>query len=325
MKLLLYFMLLIVPCFIEAQNVRSIKDQESENTLSDRYGLSQDQIKQYYQLVQKRQQEIARINKSIMSFANRNKQIAATKNQFSEDLKKILSVKQFSLWQEDTEKIKRIEEDVNKIFNEFWYDKMKGGKNLDNDNLDIRPEYEAKIVSLMGDEGKRKFNKMTIYKMTKMDVVQHLKLPQEIAVKFCQQKLNYLDTCRSIRLMNIPDIEKRSNLNRQKYRYESKIKKLIGAEKYANWKKYQADSFDRKSRDVYGFTEDQMRQYKSIQTQLALKIYKIKQDKITSEEKKQMIEEAKAEMESRVKEILSAEQYRKWIEDRRFSEQKRKH
>lgn len=94
--------------------------------------------------------------------------------------------------------------------------------------------------------------------------------------------------------------------------YYAKVKKHIGDARFTQWRKYHDRAFERKCKRQCHFTDQQWKQYINIKNETAGVRLKIRQSRLTREQKKVKIKEALARENKSIQEMLSVEQYAKW-------------
>lgn len=199
---------------------------------------------------------------------------------------------------------------------------------LSNQELEVKrnqvtEEHDQKVASILSPGQRAKFNP-AIYRAIKSDDVKHLSLSREQAYKMGEIKAAYDAQALAMNNQKLPGRERKSQKEMLNKEYHTKLKALLGEEKFAKWLNFKDLTLERNYKAKYGFTTKQFDKYKAIENKMAVNILTIKKSAIPIDEKSEKILALKEKKIESMRSLLSPTQFEKWHKDYLKAEQRKK-
>lgn len=319
------FLLLLSLCFAisfsRAQNVvfkTSSSEKERAQCLSINYKLKKDQILQYEHLLSKLNAEYNALKKTTP--IEETHQRKSIRNNFINSVKQTLSSKQYALWLHDYKDFYE-----NDCARTAYWQFVKSVSQIPKEYTrkqfsQTRSELKNACIKQMSvnmdqEKAEKYFIMIRSEHISLSPEIQHLELAKETALKFAEMRINFSNDINSIEELYPTRKERQIKIQPLKEKYHSDLKSLIGEQKYLQWMEYKRTSFDRKCLNKYGFSTNQLTEYKNIKNKEAIDILKIKRSGLELSQKKQEIEKVRNASEDQIKELLTADQYSRRQQD----------
>ena len=314
------------------EHVQAEKEQrelENRKKLMLEYGISEAQAEkiQNYSLLKSRRVE--EIKNSNLSQIQKKTQIQQIVDQYHNQVKSILPIDKHREYDRIQEKQKLQDQNVKTILKEYRIEfrKLENITRIEGyaKQAPIRQKYvQLLCVYIPVEEAEQQIRQVDIKRISRMHEISDLKLPKEQALEMADMKLSYQRQLLELDEQNLPNREKRTQREKIKNDYYSRVRALMGDVKYAQWVTFQNTSHERKYKKRFGFTQAQYEKYKEIENKKAIDILKIKRSAIPPAEKQLMIQTVKDAKVEKLQKILLPEQFEKWYKKRLLSEAKRK-
>ena len=297
--------------------------------LAGKYGLTQQQLLLYGNHEKERDKAMKVLNNNPnLSSKERKKHVKVILHDFEQKVSSVMSKDQYEKWLADRRAFQQQETMIKKEFEA----KM---TQINRSDLPYRQqreqvaaaeaEYVRQMAILCGSQkdAERRLEKWhTLHKMAKEN-------KRNVKMSFDQtRQLQSLtdEKNRKIAELNARQLPKKlreSESDRIKTEHNASVRKLLGDRQYAEWEKSRNMAIDRELKRRYGMTPAQIAKYKELQNARAVERYKVSHSKLPKTEQKAKRSEIDVKHETRLKELLSADQYRKMAKDKVYKEEKK--
>ncbi len=188
---------------------------------------------------------------------------------------------------------------------------------------EVTDEYYQRIFSILTAEQRELFD-AEAFKAARSGEVTSLNLPPMKAVRMGRIKAEYLRSVKALEKRELPLGEFREARAGLDAKYRSDLKAFLGEAKFAEWVAYKDSENERRFKKTFGFTDEQYRQYISLENSQAIEILKIKNSGLPADERARKISEAKEKKVRSMREMLPDEVFKKWNEYHTRKENKAK-
>jgi len=299
--------------------------QQQRAMLTQKYNMDMAQIQQYETLQKVCTDKIAAINKTPgLSKKERYQKIGDCRKEFQASVEKMLTPQQLSAMKaNDTNSnanagaVGPIVKSYNKEYYAIRSNKGMTPAARTEAFAQLDKTYESRLAAIVGNVQARRIMKRQVsdhnantiaakkYNLAYTDAQKYNGLGN--ATKFRQNKLDSTTMTRKDRV---------GKQDLVKAQQDAKVKTLLGDSRFNLWHRDHSSTVDQRLKSSYGFSDQQVAQYKDLQNQQAVAILKIRQGKGTAAEKQASMAQARAETDQKVRQMLTPEQYGKMTADR---------
>ena len=301
--------------------------------LSGKLKLNYKEINNYEQALRTLQNKINVYNDSDLTYTERQQKVRETYAQFRNEIRQMFSAEQYHLWISDNHSsgtIRNMIEDFgmttdqvslysslckeyrtnyNKTINTLIPKREK--EELINKYAD---SFRSRLASSIGNEYAKIisdafFINYSAYRLNKY----YYFLSSKVATEYAKERYAMRTTLYNLKQQNGDKKTYLAEKERINDEYEAKLRQIIPADDYAKKVKMDNAYYDKFFIRTFNATPEQLRQYKSLMNETAIQKLMVRDTRSSKAVKSQKLQEINASMETKLAQILSADQMGKWL------------
>ncbi|GHU98834.1 hypothetical protein FACS1894159_01910 [Bacteroidia bacterium] len=297
------------------------KRSELHATLTAKYGLTQQQIRQYDALQATRRKKVAEINHTPgLSQKERNKRIKAATKEFRDARQRIFTPAQAAVLAGERDGRADRHARTSQILKDYRkkriaiISKRPGKPEREKAIVELDKKCENQLAMVVG---KDRAHRLIVRQQGKIKArtndAKRYKLSYADAQKY--KRLETMDERRHNALDNT-DLTRRERAGRTRQIEElrdAQFKELLGDDKFRQWTGDKHPGPERQLKKQLGLNGQQVAQYKDIKNRAAVAVFKIRHGRETPQQKQVRIEQVKTEADQKLRAMMTSAQFDKML------------